>query len=405
MDPALFDQLADSLRSEGPAAAIDRLCADLLQRREYNALFYARLLKKRHELGVVPIPTGPAEELPAAVHEPYEEGIRAAAREVGGLWLEAGNVPQAWFYFRMIGEPGPVRAALDAYEPGEDEDLQPLVAVAFYEGVHPTKGFDWILTRYGICNAITTVGSGELPHGDEVRQYCLRALVRALYAELRSRLTAEIEAHLGVAPPGSDAPPDTPGLLRKLIEGRDWLFGEDTYHIDTSHLSSVVQLSQLLQPCEELGMARELCSYGSKLSGRFLGHGEGPPFEKGYHDHDVYLAILEGTDVERGIAYFREKLESYDPEEIGTYPAEVLVNLLVRLGRGEEAITVARKHLAGAEQQGRPLTCPNLNELCQRAKAYGTLADVARELNDPVYYLAGLLAAHERGSRSQSDRK
>src|SRR5262245_30090708 len=105
MSPALFDQLATTLRTEGPAAAIDRLCSDLRQRREYNALFYALLLKKRHELGVSPIPTGPAEELPASVHEPYEEGIRAAAREVGRLWLEAGNLPQAWFYFRMIGEP------------------------------------------------------------------------------------------------------------------------------------------------------------------------------------------------------------------------------------------------------------------------------------------------------------
>src|SRR5262245_46900055 len=257
MNPALFDDLAATLRSDGPAAAIDRLCADLRKRREYSALFYALLLQKRHELGVSPIPTGPAEELPAEVHEPYEEGIRAAAREVGGLLLEAGNLAQAWTYFRMIGEPAPVRAALETYAPGEDEDLQPLVSLAFYEGVHPTKGFDWILSRYGICNAITTVGSGELPHGDEVRQYCIRALVRALYAELRRRLADEIEGRFGVTPPGSDAAPDTPGVLRRLIEGRDWLFAEDAYHIDTSHLSSVVQMAQLLKPCPELGMARE----------------------------------------------------------------------------------------------------------------------------------------------------
>jgi hypothetical protein len=392
MNPALFDQLAATLQCEGAAAAIDRLCADLRQRREYNALFYALLLKKRHELGVSPIPTGPAEELPASVHGPYEEGIRAAAREVGGLFLEAANLPQAWFYFRMIGEPAPVRDALDSYQPGEDEDLQPIVGIAFYEGVHATKGFDWILSRYGICNAITTVGSGVMPHGEEVRQYCIRALVRALYAELRGRLTAEIEGQFGVAPAGSDSPPDTPGVLRKLMEGRDWLFGEDAYHIDTSHLASVVHMSQLLQPCRELGMARELCAYGMRLSGRFLGQGEGPPFENGYADHDIYLAILEGTDVEKGIAHFKNKVDNYDPEEIGTYPAEVLVNLLLRLGRGEEAIAVARKHLATAEQQGRQLTCPNLNELCQRAKAYCTLAEVARELNDPVYYLAGMIA-------------
>jgi hypothetical protein len=393
MNTALFDQLASTLHQQGPGEAIDQLCEQLKQDQQYSALFYALLLKKRQELGVNPLPTGPAEELPASVHAPYEEGIRLAAREVGHHFLKAGNLPQAWFYFRMIGEPAPVRAALEAYEPKEDEDLQPIVNIAFYEGVHPTKGFDWILSRYGLCSSITTMGSGELPQGEEVRQYCIRALVRAIYADLRHRITHEIEAKFGIAPSGSDAPPDTPGVLRKLLTDRDWLFSEDTYHIDTSHLSSVVQLSMLLQPCAELGMARELCLYGSKLSGRFMGRPEDPPFERGYHDQDVYLAILEGDEVEKNLAHFRAKVEQYDPEEVGTYPAEMLVNLYLKVGRGEEALAFARKHLVKAEQQGRQLSCPNLNELCQRYKAYGTLAEVARELNDPVYYLAGLIAA------------
>lgn len=399
MSASLFDTLAATLQQEGPQVAIDRLCSRLRDSREYNALFYALLLKKRHELGVSPIPTGPAEELPGEVHQPYEDAIRAAAREVGQLFLDAGNLPQAWFYFRMIGEPAPVRAALEAIQPGEDEDIQPLVQIAFYEGVHPTRGFDWILGRYGLCSAITTVGTGELPHSEEVRQYCIRALVRSLYAELRARLTAEIEDRFRVPPTGSESPPDTPGVIRKLIEGRDWLFGEEAYHIDTSHLSSVVQMSMHLQPCPELNMARELCAYGQRLSGRFMGRQEDPPFEEGYRDYEVYLSILAGDGIEQGLAHFQRKVDTCDPEEVGTYPAEVLVNLLLRLGRGEQALAVARRHLASAEQQGRQLTCPNLNELCQRLRAYDTLAEVARELNDPVYYLAGLLAARKASAK------
>src|SRR5262249_38916431 len=150
-----------------------------------------------------------------------------------------------------------------------------------------------------------------------------------------------------------------------------WLFGEDAYHIDTSHLSSVVQMSMTLDKCQELGMARELCAYGQRLTGRFLGHDD-PPFENGYRDFDAYLAILTGEAVDQGLAHFRKKADDADPEEIGTYPAEVLVNLLLRLGRGPEALEVARKHLSKAEGLGRELTCPNLNELCQRFKAYGT---------------------------------
>jgi hypothetical protein len=391
MDSAIFDQLEKTLRSRGPAAAIDRLCARLRADKDYNALFYALLMKKRHELGVSPMPTGPAQDLPASVHADYEQGIRSAAREVGELSLKDRNIPQAWWYFRMIEEPEPVRIALEGYQPSEDEDLQPLVQVAFYEGVHPRKGFDWILERFGICSAITTLGSQELPHPDPDKRYCVQKLIRSLYHELRERLTAEVEAQ-EAAPPESSAAPDTPGVVRKLIQGRDWLFAEEAYHIDTSHLSSVVQMSVQLEPCPEMGLARELCDYGRKLSGRFVGESD-PPFRDVYLGHDHYLACLQCEDVEEHLDYFRHEADSADPEEVGTYPAEVLVNLLLRLERTQEALAVARKHLKNPE--GRRLTCPDLTELCQRVGDYRTLAEVAREQGNAVYFVAGLLAARK----------
>src|SRR5271166_4370805 len=127
MTAALFDQLQATLRAEGPAAAIDRLCDQLRQSREYNSLFYALLMKKRHELGVLPIPTGPASDVPESLHPVYENAIRAAAREVGDLYLKEGRLPQAWAFFRMIDDPEPVRSALDAYQPDPEEDIQPLI--------------------------------------------------------------------------------------------------------------------------------------------------------------------------------------------------------------------------------------------------------------------------------------
>ena len=355
-----------------------------------TALFYALLLKKRHELGVSPIPTGPAQDLPAAAHAAYEDAIREAARHVGDLHLRDRNIPQAWAFFRMIEEPDPVRAALESHTPGEEEDIQPLVQVAFYEGVHPRKGFDWVLQRYGLCSAITHLGGHELPFPDEVKHYCIKALVRALYSELRGRLTAEIEAQEGKPPEGADSPEDTPGVVRRLIEGRGWLFAEDAYHVDTSHLSSVVQMSMHLGPSPELGLARELCAYGRRLSGRFLGQAD-PPFEEQYAAYGTYLDVLAGHEVEEGVAYFRAQAEKADPDEVGTYPAEVLVNLLLRLDRPAEALAVARKYLGAA--QGRQLTCPSIQELCQRLKDFRTLAEVAREQGDPVHFMAGLLAA------------
>jgi hypothetical protein len=390
MDPAIFDELEHTLAAEGPDAAARRLCDRLRDNKDYASLFYALLMQKRQQLGVSPIPTGPASDLPERTHAEYEEAIRQAGRHVGELYLHEGKLPQAWAYFRMLNEPEPVRRILETYQPSEDEDLQTLVQIAFYEGVHPRKGFDWILQRFGLCNAITTLSSQELPHPLEVRQYCLQALVRTLYAELRDRLTAEIERHDGKPPAEANAPPDTRGVIRQLIAGRDWLFGDDFYHIDLSHLSSVVQMSMNLTLCAESEMARELCEYGQHLSGRFVNPGD-PPFEDLYRAIGIYLAILAGDNVEEGLDYFRKQAEQADPETVGTYPAQVLVNLLLRLDRAAEALAVARKYLASADN--RQLSCPSIVELCQKVGDYRTLAEVAREQSDPVHFLAALLAS------------
>src|SRR5262249_56299854 len=93
-----------------------------------------------------------------------------------------------------------------------------------------------------------------------------------------------------------------------------------------------------------------------------------------------------------GLAHFRRKLEAADPEEAGTYPAEVMVNLLLKLERGREAVEVAHKYLTAAEGR-RQLTCPNLNELCQRFGAYETLAEAARAHDDAVHFLAARIAS------------
>ena len=212
----------------------------------------------------------------------------------------------------MIGETAPVRAALDALEPGADEDIQSLVQIAFYEGVHPRKGFEWVLERFGICNAITTLGGQELPHAPEDKQFCIQRLVRALYEELRERLVVEIERHDGKRPEIADAPPDTPGVVLKLIEGRDWLFADDFYHIDMSHLSSVVQMSIHLPKCPELALARELCAYGRRLSSKFVGAGD-PPFEDQYTAYDLYLTVLQGENVDEALSYFRKQRRGGEP--------------------------------------------------------------------------------------------
>jgi hypothetical protein len=226
------------------------------------------------------------------------------------------------------------------------------------------------------------LGGQEFPHGPEVRDYCVKRVVRSLHQELHDRLSVEIERQEGKKPEGR--------TVGELIAGRDWLFADDFYHIDLSHLGAVVQMSVHLPPGEELQLARELCAYGQKLSPRFHYQSE-PPFEDQYRDYGVYLAVLAGDDEEGGLAHFRAKAERADPQVDGTYPAEVLVNLLLRVGRAEEALAVARRHLASVTD--RQLTCPSIVELCQKTGDYRTLAEVAREQDNAVHFVAGLIAS------------
>ncbi|MCI0641054.1 MAG: hypothetical protein L0Y72_02575 [Gemmataceae bacterium] len=414
----LYDELEKTVATQGPEAGINRLITELREQKNYGSLFYALLMKKRHELGVSPVATGTNQDLPAAAHQGFEEGIREAARTVGQLYLTEGNLPAAWAYFRMLGENEPVRQALDKYQPGAEEDVHPLIDIAFHQGVHPKKGFDWILGRYGTCSAITTMGGGEVPFPPDVKAYCIERLVHTLHEELTERLKAEIQRVQGFQPTGKSIP--------ELLAGRDWLFADDCYHIDISHLSSVVQMSMQLDtnadtsprdasPLREQGhglpsptgrgaggegnsavelkLARELCAYGKNLSPRFKFQGD-PPFENHYHDFDMYLAVLTGDDVDGGLAHFRQKAEEADPETIGTYPAEVLVNLLLRIGRPKDALAVARKHLAKAGDMR--LSCPSIVDLCQQTGDFQTLAEVALEQSNPVNYVAGLIA--QRGA-------
>ncbi len=381
MDRDTLDTLQQTLQAAGADAVIDRLCDELKSRKDFHGLFYALLMKKRHQLGVSPVPTGSNQDLPPAVHQAFEDGIREAARTAGRLCLDAGNIPQAWAYFRMLGEPGPVAEALAKLDLPADQDVQPYIEIALHHGVLPEKGYEWVLQRYGICNAITML-SGELPLTPAARAACIRRLVRALHGELVERLRAEINRQQGFEPTGT--------TVRELIAGRDWLFADDFYHIDLSHLNSTVQMATQLDDGEELKLARDLCAYGKKLSPRFRFQAD-PPFEDQYVDYDWYLAALTGEDVAGAIAHFRAKAEAADPETIGTFPAEVLVNLLLRLGRADEALEVSRKFLAGVGE-GR-LSCPSFVELCQRTGNYAALAEVAREQGNAINFVAGLIAS------------
>jgi hypothetical protein len=69
----------------------------------------------------------------------------------------------------------------------------------------------------------------------------------------------------------------------------------------------------------------------------------------------------------------------------------VLINLLVRLGRHRDAVGAYGRYLAQAD--ARQLSCPSLQELCEKAGDYQPLVEVSIRRGDLVNYAAGLLQA------------
>ncbi len=377
-----FDSLEETIRSSGPEAAIDRLIDHLDRAGEYRAMLDALLLKARHELKMPLVAIGPLAGIPEPARTQYEEKYIAAVRLVGSRHLQKGDIPTAWAYYRAIAESEPVADAIAAYEPTEnDERLGAVIEVAFNHGVNPRRGFELILKQYGTCPAISSFE--QLPaHDEKVRTACAETLIRHLHGELTSNVRAEIANRGQVVPrPGT--------LLEQLLADRRWLFTDDSYHIDISHLSSVVRMSLLAKDPEAIALAIDLTEYGRCLSPRLVFEGS-PPFEKIFEDHGVYLKALLGRDAEKAIAHFQRKLEKEKEEEGDSAPAaQALVNLLLKLGKIDAAIDVAGAHLAGLPESA--LACPSFGELCQQAGQNERLAQVAREQGDLVSFTAARL--------------
>ena len=360
---------------------MDALIAELRSAGDFNSLFYALLMKKRIELGVSPFPTGPSADLPAHTHEPYEQAIRDAGRHVGGIFLERGELPKAWNFFRMLGEPEPVRTALENYQPQPDDDIYPLIEIAWQGGVLPKKGFDLILDRHGVCSAITTVSSSDLNTNPDLRDYCIGRLVHAIHDQLTERIRGDLEGRGNPVPAGI--------TIKRMAEGHPELFADDSYHIDTSHLSSVCQMSMYLPAGAENDLARDLCEYGRRLAPSIRGGGGDAPFEDAYDDFLPFLNVIAGVNVEEGLARFRAKAER-EAAEGASYAAQVYINLLVRVDKTREALDAAKAMLASEDE--RNLICPSVSELAKRLNDFESLAEAARIRNDAIGFLAGLIA-------------
>jgi hypothetical protein len=378
---ALFDSLEAVFAKGSPGDTIDRLIASLRERKDYHRLFDALLLKRKFELNLPLSRPSSMADVPEAKRKSVEETYVAAAREVGDLFLADGDIPNAWTYHQVIREPQKVAAALDALPTNMEsgDRLEELLHIALIQGVNPAKGIQLMIRAHGTCSTITALDQSLANLTPEQRQTCAQSMVRSLYNDVTDSVRRDVERRIAVLPPNEP--------LRALLAGRDWLQEGGNYHIDVSHLHAVVRFARSIEPpAEELDMALQLAEYGQKLVPQLQYAGE-PPFEDYYKAHAAFFRALLDRDRENAIGYFREKLAAEASDSDRPIIAYVIVDLLTRIGRLDEAVDLASKYLTNLGEEVRF----SFAELCVRAGRLDALRDAARSNRDLVGFVGALL--------------
>ncbi len=374
-----FDELRSSLNEGGVEALFAKLAGQLTTEKRYSELFDARLMEARYRLGLPVILTKSIDDLPAAQQAQIDEALVETCREVGGLMLADGKIGEAWHYLRHAGEKKMVAAALDRWEPIE-EQVDEMVNIAVHEGVAPRRGFELVLKSFGTCSAVTMFDQSASGFPREERAAVAGLLVQHLHAELTASLHAEIKRQEGSLP--------TEKTIHDLVADRDWLFQGDSYHIDTSHLSMTVRFARWVTNPDDLRLALDLTEYGRRLSPQFQYEGESP-FKEQYADHARFFEAQLGKNVEENLAFFRDRAASADEGIDGSFPAEVYVTLLVRLGKTTEALAASIEYLPpGAVNSG---LAPTLLELGKLSGDYVQLQQACQLQQDRVNFVAGLV--------------
>ncbi len=375
---ASLDELDRALAAGGVEGLLTALADQFAREDRLHELFDTRLMQARVKLGLPPVGSGALDELPPEQREQVEQAYLAACREIGTKMLAAGKLREAWMYLRPTGSTAEMAVAIRAVEVDEDT-AEDLIELALQERIDPAYGFELLLESHGTCNAITVYDSqlANLPKRE--LQRCAELLVRHLYKELSRNLRGEIHRR-----EGREAQETS---LASLVADREWLFSENNYHVDTTHLNSVVRIGQIVEDPTVLSLLADFCAYGLRLAKQFQFEGDAP-FEKTYPSSMLFYNAQLGKQVDEALAFFRQRAETDDQLVIGTGPAEVYIVLLQRLGRWSEAIAASAKLLPpGTRTAG---FAPTLLELSKQARDFATLKTLCRERGDLLNYAAAL---------------
>ncbi len=368
--------------SGDPARRIDEVIAFYRRERRPVELFEALKMKSRMRFGL-PMIAPPDESIgmqtprEVEIQRGLEEGLLDACRQAGAMLIEDGKIGEGWMYLRPIGDPALAKRLFANVEITED-NYDEMVHVLLHEGVDLARGFDAVLNQQGTCNSITLYDSAIASRSREDKKIASKCLLNHLYDELDTRVRedfAERAEKNGVDPEKIQLDLKN-AALGELVSKHKWILGGGGYHLDTTHLASVVRFSLVLDAPELLEKALQLCQYGRRLPSDFQYPGE-EPFVDFYPAHAAFFSALLGKNVDTAVRLFEQRARTVDSIVHGSAAIETYIDLLDRIGRPAEALRAAMELFPDDVPLGRVM--PEMIEMAGRASEKGD-GQIAAEL-------------------------
>ena len=384
MSETAFEKIDEAMSSGGVDAALATLAEELRASKSYHQLLDARLMQCRRALGL-PVVLTELDQVKEPTRSQLEDKYLEVCDEIGWLFLEAGQVRDAWNYLRTSDSREKVAEAIRKIEPN-DENIDEVIDVALREGVEPGYGFQLMMKHYGTCPSVTSLETELSQHSPAAQQEIVGILVESMHAELLENCLAHVEQEKGEKL--------SVKTLAEVVALHPWITAEGNYHTDTSHLAAAVRFCRSVQQKSTLELAVDLTEYGRTLAADYQFESE-EPFTDTYESHGLFYAAQLGDKVDEALAYFKSRAEGCEIEMIGSLPVEAYIVLLARLGRLDEAIDATINMIP----QGVHTTgfAPSLLELSREAGDYSKMLAACRTRGDVVAFAAALAEAEEAG--------
>lgn len=377
----MIEQL-ESLEDD-PEELFRQAARQLVADGDFHRLFDLRLLQGRHELGLAADLGTQLAELDEPHAAQLEQVYLDACREVGRLFLEAGQPRTAWNYLRPSGDKITIQQWLSHVVPNE-QNADELIELALHDAIDPERGYAWLLAKYGTCQAVSAMEAiqGHLSIADQTA--CAAVLVRHVHQEL----LANFQRHLQEL--GHQT--DSSASLGDLVARHSQVLAEGAIHIDVSHLAATVRAARILTDQALMATAAELAEYGSHLAEDHR-YPEPPPFEDTYAAHRLLFRAQLGQEVDAALEHFRQFASQEADGLHGTAAIETYLILLQRVGRPQQALNEYAALV--------PAECvlsgyaPRLLDLAKQSNQWDEYFAICVQRNDVLGLAAGKLAARQ----------